>query len=183
MRIRRLGVTLVLSGLTLLGTATPASAHAELIASNPAEGASLATAPTQIELTFNQVVGLGDNPVEITGPGNATWTVQPPSVSGAVVTAPVVATGPAGAYTLAYRVVSQDGDQVNGSVRFTMTTAATTTTTTTTATTTTAPPSPTQNTADPAPDDPDGVPAWVWIAGAVVLVAGLVIGIRLRRRS
>jgi methionine-rich copper-binding protein CopC len=182
MNIRRLATALLLSGAAVVATATPAFAHAELIASDPAQNASLAAAPQQVSLTFGEAVTLGDNPVTVTGPEGASWTVGQAAVNGAVVTAPVQPNGPAGAYTLAYTVISDDGDEVKGTVLFTLTAAAGPTTTTTT---TEAPPSTTAS-AEPAAastnDSDGGIPVWVWILGAVVLVAiGLVVALRVAR--
>lgn len=176
--LRRLTVVLLLSAATMVLAAPPAMAHAELIESDPAHGATLATVPTQVRLTFNEPVSPAPNPLEIIGPGDATWTIGTPAVAGAVITIPVTPTGPAGPVTLAYRVVSSDGDPVTGSVRFTLAAAPVTTTVPPTTTTTTNTPEPTTttaaptgNTAEPADDDGGGVPAWVWIVGAAVVVA------------
>jgi hypothetical protein len=99
-----------------------------------------------------------------------------------VVTAPVQAVGPAGQYTITYRVLSSDGDAVNGTVAFTLTAPATTTTTPS-PTTTTAPTSSTQ--ANPAPGEDGGIPAWVWIVVviAALLAAGALVGRRMVRRG
>jgi methionine-rich copper-binding protein CopC len=194
---RRLAAVLLLSGIAVVATATPAFAHAELIGSNPAEDATLSTPPQQIELTFNEPVTLGANPVTVTGPGGASWTVGAPVADGAVVVAPVQASGPAGTYSVIYEMVSKDGDTVRGAVTFTLTAAAapppTTTTTTTTATTTAAPTGP-STTAEPPPattpvapaadesTDDGGLPAWVWVLAAVVVLAVVVVVVlRLRR--
>lgn len=186
MRFRQAVTAILLTASTLVLTATPAMAHAELIDSDPADGASVATAPARVRLTFNEPVTPAPNVVEIVGPDGVAWTVGTPTISGAVVTAPVQANGPAGAYTLTYRVVSGDGDEVTGDVAFTLTTPATTTpppTTTTTTTTTTAATTTPATSASP-PGDDGGVPAWVWIAGAAVLAAaGVGIGLRMNRAS
>ena len=187
MYIRRLATVLLLSGLAVVATATPAFAHAELIASDPASGASVAAPPQQVQLTFNEAVTLPADPVTITGPEGASWTIGQPSIAGAVVTVPVQPSGPAGAYTLTYRVVSDDGDDVTGTVAFTLTTAATTTTPppTTTDTSTTVAPTTTVPAAAPASEDSDGgIPVWVWLLGAAVLVAvGVVVALRLARHK
>ncbi len=188
MMLRRLAAVFLLSGIAVVATATPAFAHAELIDSNPAEDAALATPPQQVVLTFNEPVTLGANPVTVTGPGGASWTVGAPVADGAVLTAPVQASGPAGTYSIIYEVVSTDGDDVTGAVTFTLTAAvappATTTTTTTELTTTTEAPPTTTSVAPAAgePTDDGGVPAWVWVLGAVVVLAvGVVVVLRLRR--
>ncbi|HEX6353320.1 copper resistance CopC family protein [Actinophytocola sp.] len=189
MIVRRLATAFLLSGMAVIVTATPAFAHAELIASDPAQNASVAAPPQQVSLTFNEPVTLAPNPVTITGPGGAAWTVGQPSIAGAVITVPVQPSGPAGPYTLAYQVVSDDGDAINGSVQFTLTAAvpAPTTTTTpppTTTTTEEAPPSTTASAVQAADtsDSNSGIPVWVWILGAVVVVAvGVAVALRVAR--
>lgn len=172
MAFRRLIVTLAVSMLAVLAAATPALAHAELTASTPAKGASLATAPKELQLTFSEPVS--PISIKVTGPGGATWTVGEIAVQDKVVTAPLQAVGPAGPYTLTYTVKSDDGDDVTGTVAFTMTAASP-------ASTTTAPAPSGQ--AAPA-DGGGGVPAWVWIviaATALSAAAGMVAGLRARR--
>lgn len=71
MNIRRLASALLLSAAAVTLTATPAFAHAELKASDPAQGASIATPPQQVSLTFAEAVTLPDNPVTVTGPDGA----------------------------------------------------------------------------------------------------------------
>lgn len=178
---RRLSLALLVSALGLLATATPALAHAHLESSDPAEGAALAAAPSQITLVFSEPVTLPAAPVEIIGPDNVTWPVGAATATGPTVTAPVTPTGPAGAYVLAYRVISADGDTVAGSVNFTLTAAVPPPTTTTT-------PPPASSTEPPAAEpaasteDSGGVPAWVWIVVAVVVIAAAV-AMLLRVRS
>jgi methionine-rich copper-binding protein CopC len=175
MNLRRLGAALLLTGLALAGTATPAFAHAELLGSDPAAGSSLPAAPKQIQLTFSEAVGLPDNPITVTGPDGSTWKVGQVTVAGAVITAPVEATGPAGEYVVDYKVISDDGDEIGDKLRFTLAVAATPSTSSAAPATTTTP-SPAVS-SSPAPvasstpaDDGGGVPVWVWIVGAVVLV-------------
>ena len=154
----------VLAALTgLLVFAGPASAHTELVSSSPAEGASLATAPTRIQLTFGEPVTLPPDPVRVVGRDGARWQVGTPSVAGAVVTVPVTPAGGAQAYSVTWKVVAKDGDNVTGIVHFTLGAPAATA----------AP-----GTATPAAvDTTTGIPGWVWIlvAAAGVLAAGVVL--------
>lgn len=186
MIVRRLSLALLVSALGLLAAATPALAHAHLESSDPAEGAALAAAPSQVTLVFSEPVTLPEAPVGITGPDNAAWAVGQVAASGPTVTAPVTPTGPAGAYVLTYRVISADGDTVSGSVNFTLATAPPPPTTTTVPTTT---PPPTSAAAPPEREDAastedteGGVPLWVWLVVAVVVVAAAV-ALVLRGRS
>jgi methionine-rich copper-binding protein CopC len=172
MMIRRLTTALVLAALALPSIATPAFAHAELVASNPAKDASLATPPQQLQLTFNETVS--PQSITVTGPQGTQWTVGQVKVEGPVVTAPVTPVGPAGPYAISYQVLSDDGDPVTGTVAFTMTAPAV-------PATQTAPPS-SAPAASASSDGGKGLPAWVWVlAIAVLLGAGAVIGRRVRR--
>lgn len=187
MVLRRMTVAFALAGLAMVAVAAPAFAHAELKSSNPAKGASVATAPKQLELTFSEPV----SPQEITvaGPQGAQWTVGQVSVAGPVVTAPIVQpVGPAGEYTITYKVLSEDGDPVTGTVAFTLTAPATTTTTpppTTMTTATAAAPTSSPQAAPTSGSDSGGVPSWVWIliVVAAVLAAGAVVGRRVQSRK
>lgn len=187
----------LLAGLfaAVLVAAPTASAHTELTASDPPRGASLAVAPTVVTLTFSEAVTLPANPVTVRGPEGAVWAFGAPSVAGAVVTVPVTGSvGPAGAYQLTWSVVADDGDPVSGTVNFALTAAvpaptptssATPTSTPTAAATATREPSSPALAADTASDDSDdgGVPTWVWIVIAVVLVAAVGTVVAVRGRS
>jgi methionine-rich copper-binding protein CopC len=170
-------VLAALLGLVVL--AGPASAHTELGSSSPAEGASLAAAPTQVQLTFGEPVTLPPDPVKVTGRDGTAWKVGTASVAGGVVTVPVTPAGPAQAYTLTWQVVAKDGDNVTGTVHFTLTAAASSaaapTTSVAAAAQTTAPSSPAPTTTV----DAAGIPSWIWILVAVVgLLAVIIVGVR-----
>jgi methionine-rich copper-binding protein CopC len=195
MRFKRFGASLAVAALALVGAANPAMAHSELKSSDPASGASLATPPKQVKLTFGGPVTLPADPIQVTGPENASWTVGKPEIAGGVVTAPVQAVGPAGEYTLRYKVTFDDGDTVSGAVKFNLSapvappastpSSAPPSSSSAAPTSQAAPPS----SATPAPpaDEPTGeglVPGWVWIVVAVALVAaGLAVALRLTRRK
>ena len=186
MSIIRAALSVLLAGLAVLVTAAPAWAHTELKSSDPADGSSLSSAPTTVTLTFGEAVTLPANPIEVTGPDGSSWTVGTATISGASVSAPVEPTGPAGQYTLRYTVTADDGDAVKGTVRFTLTSAATPATTETAAPTTAEAVAPA--TAAPAPGAPgsenSGTSTWVWIAVAVVVVGVLAaVGVVRARRN
>lgn len=131
MRIRRLATSLLLVGVAVVSGAVPALAHTELQGITPADGEILAVAPTAVTLAFAASVSRPADPIQISGPGGIRWVVGTATTAGPVVTAPVEAAGPAGAYTLAYAVISDDGDTVDGTVTFSLVSAATPTTPTT----------------------------------------------------
>lgn len=169
--MRRLLATAALTCTALLGLAGPAAAHNTLVGSDPAEGAQLTTGPGEVRLTFDQPVraGEGYNTVNVVGPDGSYWTDGQVRVTGNSVSAPVRPLGPAGVYTVGYRVLSNDGHPVPGKVSFTLTEPGGGT------------PAPPPAAADGSQQHSGGaMPIWPWIAGAVVLViAGLVLALRL----
>ncbi|RLK61292.1 copper resistance CopC family protein [Actinokineospora cianjurensis] len=189
MVLRRLAATLLLAGAAVLGTAVPASAHAELKSSDPAKGATVAQVPTKVTLTFTDTVTTVVDSVSVSGPDSVRWVVGTPEVAGAVVTVPVTPVGPAGAYQIEYRVNSDDGHIVSGAVDFTMSVAAAPAPTTTTeapATTpqevaTEAPATTTTPAAQPATLD-EGIPKWVWFVVGLAALVAIVVGLLVRSR-
>lgn len=94
----------------------PASAHAGLTGSDPADGATLAAAPGTVSFTFNEDIR---EPafVVVTAAGQRVAEGQA-RVDANVVTARVDDGAPAGRWTAAYRVVSVDGHAVTGEIAF-----------------------------------------------------------------
>lgn len=195
MPLFRIALSVLLAGALALLTATPALAHTTLKSSNPANGSSLDAAPDAVTLTFEEAVTLPNDPISVTGPDGASWTVGTPAISGASVTAPVTATGPAGKYTLRYTVTADDGDAVKGAVTFTLAAAATP------ASEAAAPASaeaqagapaaaPVAAPATTAPindgkGSDTGTPTWVWVVVAIVVlgIAGGAVAAVQRRRT
>lgn len=185
MDLRRIGAALLLTGMALVAVATPASAHTSLESSNPKEGESVAAAPAEIQLTFGEAVTVGADPIQVTGPDGANWAVGAVKLADAVVSAPVQASGPAGAYTVNYKVISDDGDPVTGAVHFTLTAAASpagSAAPSTSAATPAASPSP--SAAAGTSTGGGGFPLWGWIIVVVVVVALIVLlALRSRQRA
>ncbi|MEU1737260.1 copper resistance CopC family protein [Streptosporangium sp. NPDC020145] len=123
--MRRLLTVLLLTGTVLLSVVTPARAHNILVGSDPEDGASLATAPGRITLTFDQPVRQGFAQISVTGPGETRWEEGKTAVSGAKVSVGVRPLGPAGQYVVGYRILSSDGHPVSDKVTFTLTAAGT----------------------------------------------------------
>lgn len=175
--MKRLLAVVTLAGLGLFAMATPAFAHNSLISSNPVNEASLDAGPQSIVLTFDQPVqnGEGLNSVAVTGPDGKEWQGGSATVNSNVVSAPLRELGPTGVYTIGYRIVSADGHPVSGKVTFTLTKAGNGT------------PAPAGESSDAAvpgsasgESDSGGLPIWVWLAGAVVLLgAGLFVALRI----
>lgn len=103
-------------GLTL-GT-LPASAHSELVSSNPADGATGAGRPAEVTLTFNE--NIADTGLQVVAMGaDGAVALGTPSAAGPNVTAAWPADAPDGRYQVSYRVVSADGHPIDGSISFT----------------------------------------------------------------
>jgi copper resistance protein C len=171
-KVTRFLVAALLTGLAVIGAAAPAAAHNSLIGSNPADGATLASGPDRIVLRFDQPVqeGAGLNTVAVTGPGDDHWEAGSAEVASNVVTVPVRPLGPAGVYKIGYRILSADGHPVSGQLAFTLTEAGTGTPA----------PRPADQPAAESPETSSGLPTWVWIVGAVVLLGvGLVLALRM----
>jgi hypothetical protein len=169
---------LALAGLGLFALAAPASAHNSLTGSNPADKAVLDAGPGEIVLTFDQPVqeGEGLNSIAVTGPDGEQWQGGAATVDSNVVTAPVRELGPSGTYTIGYRIVSADGHPVSGELTFTVNTAG--------SGTPAAEGDPGWIDMNPGADgdsgDDGGMPIWVWLVGAVVLLgAGLFVALRI----
>lgn len=116
--LRRLFVALAALLLTL-APLTPASAHAELTSSSPADGAAVPQLPSTVELRFSEAIA-SPAYVTVTDPAGREVSVGPPEVLDTLVAQPVADSAAAGAYTVEYRVVSSDGHSISGSLDFTV---------------------------------------------------------------
>ncbi|MCP3400299.1 CopD family protein [Bradyrhizobium sp. CCGB20] len=102
--------------LLVVGFATGASAHAALVAVEPASGSMLAAVPKAVELRFNEAVTPGAIRL-IDGTGRARDDARV-SASGETISVAMPADLPQGTAVVSYRVISQDGHPVAGSVIF-----------------------------------------------------------------
>ena len=167
----RLLVGAALAVLAFVVAAVPAVAHTSLVGMTPGNGATVTTAPVQVVLMFDEAVEqLGDG-VVVTAPSGANVGSGAPVVDGALVTQQLVALTEPGRYTVAYRVVSDDGHPVTGSLGFTL--AATGVSTTGGPSTAASSPAPQpQASASLAADrDADASPIGPMIVGALILLA------------
>jgi copper transport protein len=113
-------VLAVASLLALLGAAAPASAHAVLLGSTPTDASVLDVPPTEVELRFNEAVGVEpDSVVVLDADGERVEDGQPSTdASGMTVTVPLRADLPEGSYIVTYRVISADAHPVRGALVF-----------------------------------------------------------------
>ncbi len=121
--VRRAGVLaggLAAALIAIAALAPAASAHATLLFTSPAADAAVPVSPKAITLTFNEPVTLAGPPVTLTGAGGSKLGIGPARQSRgrSVVTVPVTAGLGDGVYTVAWQVISADGDPVGSSFIF-----------------------------------------------------------------
>ncbi len=116
--LRRGMISAVLAAVFALLFASPVSAHAELVSSDPASGERLEAAPDTITMTFTESVNLVDDGIHLVDSVGATLKTPAPSVTGHTVTWPMPAQLPDGSYAVSWRVVSSDGHPVAGAFSF-----------------------------------------------------------------
>lgn len=156
---RYAAVGLLLAAMLFAATGV-ATAHAVLVSTDPAKGAELPAGPPQVSATFNEQLQATFAAMTVVGPDRHLWSTGEAQVQGAVVSVRLRPLGPAGTYTVNYRVTSADGHVVSGSWPFQLTAAGT---------------------GEPGPplatrtdETGDSMPIWPFVAGAVIIVgAGL----------
>ncbi|WP_371558175.1 copper resistance protein CopC [Streptomyces longwoodensis] len=107
--------------LLLLPGANPASAHAALRATDPADGSVVPAAPRSVTLTFTESVGLLDDSFRVLDPtGHRVPTGDAEHAGGHADTARIglPAGLDRGTFTVAWRVVSADSHPVSGAFTF-----------------------------------------------------------------
>lgn len=120
---RKLSYLLVSGLLAMLGvlvTASPAWAHAQLLATSPADGQVLTRAPARVTLTFDERVFEITHSIQVYAPDGARVDTGPTRY-GARAPEITVALRPGlaqGTYTVSYRVVSDDSHPVQGTFTF-----------------------------------------------------------------
>jgi methionine-rich copper-binding protein CopC len=161
--MKRALIACLIAGAAVLVTAAPAAAHNALISSDPKDKTSLEVGPSTVTLTFDQDVqgGQGINTISVVDANGGHYEVAgDPTIKDTAVSAKVNALGKAGQYKIGYRILSADGHPVSGELTFTLTKDGTGTPTTP------------ANTSSGDGGSSDGLPIWVWIVGAVVLLGG-----------
>jgi methionine-rich copper-binding protein CopC len=188
-----LAVTLLAAFLVLFAPLS-ASAHDALVSSNPAADGEVDMLPAELTLTFSAklIDGEGATEVVVLDPAGNSVTDGQATVSGAIVTQPLLASAPAGEYHVIWKVVSSDGHPTSEEFFFTVTSgsepgpteepsAAPTTAAPTAEASATAEEMTTQS---PDAGDSSGAGGWIWaisIAG-VLAAAGVAIWLLLRGR-
>ena len=109
----------VLALFLVLGTAGPASAHDELVRTNPESGATLDKAPTTLELTFSGDIQDIGSEVRVTDSHGTDVTRGTLAVQNTKVSQPLREGGDTDeTYTVTWRVVSQDGHPIEGTFTY-----------------------------------------------------------------
>ncbi|MEU2389191.1 copper resistance protein CopC [Streptomyces sp. NPDC007369] len=117
-------LALVLAALlaTLFTAAAPATAHAALTASDPKEGAVVATAPAQVTLSFSEQVAMGDDSIRVLDPQGKrvdTGELRDMCSGSTVRYGTALHSGlPDGTYTVAWQAVSADSHPISGAFTF-----------------------------------------------------------------
>lgn len=118
-RLRTLLLLLLAVTGALLAGASPASAHAALTGSDPAQGVVARTAPSQVSLTFSEKVAMSDDSVRVLDPrGKPVQTGSPANVRGTTYSVKLKSGLAKGTYTVTYQVVSADSHPVAGAYTF-----------------------------------------------------------------
>ena len=155
----------------LLGAVAPASAHDAAESTSPASGATVATPPEKVSVTFNKnPLALGSQML-VNDAAGTNWADGAVEIVDNVASQKLKPGAPAGAYTVVWRVVSSDSHPIEGSFTFTATAGA--------AGSTAAAAVPTMGTAQPgttpAPSQPaDSSEPFPW---SIVIFVGTAIGI------
>lgn len=123
-QILTFGFGFLVFAAAVLGLAGPAAAHDAAESSTPASGSSVAAPPDQVSVTFNKnPLGIGAA-FSIKDASGTEWAEGPVEIVDNVASQKLRPGGPAGEYTVAWRVVSSDSHPIEGTFVFTAASAA-----------------------------------------------------------
>lgn len=117
--VRALGATAVVA-LALVGAARPASAHAVLLSTTPADRSSIAAAPPEVTMEFNEPVSATLGSVRAFDASGARVDEGDLVLEGSRIRLGLRDGLGDGAYVVTYRVLSQDAHPVTGAFAFTV---------------------------------------------------------------
>ena len=162
----RLAAAIVFASGIVAFLATPASAHANLVATSPPNGAELDEPPAEIRLRFTEEVSVTPDGVTMRDSGGAvvaTGEAAPAPEDPTTIVLPVPADLPDGSYVVTFRAVSADSHPIGGALAFGIGT----------------PPPPLDpddlDTGDPAVTAVFAVARWISYAGLALLAGGLAV--------
>ena len=172
-------IVAVLFVVAALVFAPPASAHDELIGSDPAADSSIDALPGKLTLTFSAAIATdaGASEVQVTDAEGRVLAEVAPVAQDNTLTQPLSGEA-SGAVTVLWKVVSSDGHPISGEFTFTVTAAPTPTETaeptvapSETAEPTQAPTPTAQPTTLPADEDSSFGDVWPWVVFGLIAVA------------
>ena len=192
-------VALALAALMVGFGSVGASAHAELTGSNPIADSVIGMLPPTVELTFGEPLMVVEgseaaNQITVTKADGKRIDIRTTTVADRVASVALDTAAGEGVYTVAYRVVSEDGHPIEGKFKFEVSVAAQSGEAepmpinempSDAPTAVIAPaPEPREGAEAEADEDNAGASPWPWIAGGALLVvaAGAAVFV-LRRRN
>ena len=117
--VRFVTAAALVAPLIVIATASPASAHARLISTDPPGGATLDEAPDSVRLTFSETIETTFAGVQVFGPDRERVESGEARVQGERVVVPLDDDLAGGRYTVVFRIISGDGHPVRSQFRFT----------------------------------------------------------------
>jgi copper transport protein len=108
----------VLGMLLVVAAASPAAAHAELLRTDPADGARLEQPPTEVSLVFSEPVSADLGGLQVVDADGTRADEGAVQVAGPEVTVGVRDDLPDGSYVVSYRVISADSHPIRGAFIF-----------------------------------------------------------------
>jgi copper resistance protein C len=111
---------MIVAVVAVLVTAAPAFAHDELLSSTPTVDQRLASAPSEVTLTFSADVLDVGAAVVVADASGTDWVAEAPTLRGGSVTVTLKPDMPAAGYEVRWRVVSSDGHPIAGLIPFTV---------------------------------------------------------------
>lgn len=121
--VRRFAAGAVLAAVAILATAAPATAHDQLLESDPGDGEHLDAAPSSVTMTFSgELLVLDESTagavVLVVDAEGEDWATGEVEVRGRNVTAALRTDIPDGGYQVRWQVVSEDGHPIAGVIPF-----------------------------------------------------------------
>jgi methionine-rich copper-binding protein CopC len=106
-----------LSGLVLVMLGVTASAHAHLQKSSPADHSVIATSPSDLMLNFSEAARL--TALSIQKGSESPQKLPLPTIAAQQISVPLPRLTP-GTYSVSWRVLSEDGHVMSGTLQFTL---------------------------------------------------------------
>lgn len=110
--------------LTMLGSASAASAHDVVETTSPSNGSTVASLPANITITLDNPPGALGSAIQVKDASGKDWAQGNVQVVDHVATQQLKPGGPAGKYTVLWRLVSSDSHAIEGTFGFTASSAA-----------------------------------------------------------